>query len=68
MMCVNRPDGTNPHLKNCKAYMLCSNGIAYPVHCPKGLVFSGKQHGCDFDIDGKCLDEKGKETVTEHNV
>ncbi len=59
-MCVNRVDGTYAHPKDCRAYVSCSHGTAYPAYCPEGLIYSGKRHGCDFDIDGKCPHNQGR--------
>lgn len=49
--------GRFPLLGNCKMYMECRKGIAYPRKCPSGLYFNYLMDNCDSSDHVVCAHE-----------
>lgn len=46
--CAGRPNGNYPDPNNCYGYIACSNGHAYRMPCPAGLVWNDATKRCDW--------------------
>ena len=52
--CSEQIYGIHADPTDCRKYLLCNAGHAYPVTCADGLAFNPAVLGCDYDIGGMC--------------